>query len=76
LSDIPEDDEFVIQKYVATPLLWKGKKFHFRAYTLLRADGGAYLYENAFILSAGLNYDMEAITPNPNPNPSHGPSPD
>jgi hypothetical protein len=51
------DDEYVIQKYVPRPLLYKGKKFHFRCYTMLRADMSSLLYHMAYILTAGYNYN-------------------
>jgi len=50
----------VIQKYVSRPLLFQGKKFHFRCYSLLRADMSALLYQNAFILTAGYAYHPSA----------------
>ena len=43
-------------RYVPRPLLWHQKKFHFRCYSLLRADMSAYLYEKGFIICAGLPY--------------------
>jgi len=59
-AEFAKDDELVIQKYVHSPLLWKGKKFHFRAYSVLRADMSALLYSKAFILTAGQLYDANA----------------
>lgn len=44
-------------RYVTNPLLWRERKFHFRCYTYITADLRAYLYEDAFILSAGVPYD-------------------
>lgn len=45
-----------LQRYVARPMLWRGRKFHFRAYALLRADMSAWLYRTAYILSASRPY--------------------
>lgn len=45
-------------RYVPRPLLWHGKKFHFRCYSLLRADMSAFLYKKGFIICAGLPYDL------------------
>jgi hypothetical protein len=47
----------MLTRYVPRPLLWHKKKFHFRCYTLLRADMSAYLYEKGFIICAGVPYD-------------------
>lgn len=44
-------------RYVDSPLLFRGKKFHFRCYTVMMADGTAMVYRKAFILSAGLDFD-------------------
>lgn len=40
-------------------MLWQGRKFHFRAYALLRADMSAWLYRTAYILSASRPYALE-----------------
>lgn len=60
LHDLPVDQEYVLQRYVARPLLYKGsKKFHFRCYGLCRGDGQSWLYQNSFILTAGLDYNED-----------------
>eukprot|EP01041_Mallomonas_annulata_P000692 gene692-1322_t len=58
LGDISSVGEFVLQRYVSKPLLWYGKKFHFRCYTLLQHDMSAYVYQQAFILTAGQEFDL------------------
>ena len=62
-QEFPSNTEFVIQKYVQNPLLYNGKKFHFRCYSMLTATNAAYVYEKGFILSAGLDYDVESDDP-------------
>eukprot|EP00600_Ochromonadales_sp_CCMP1393_P010390 CAMPEP_0174954940 /NCGR_PEP_ID=MMETSP0004_2-20121128/709_1 /TAXON_ID=420556 /ORGANISM="Ochromonas sp., Strain CCMP1393" /LENGTH=347 /DNA_ID=CAMNT_0016202821 /DNA_START=412 /DNA_END=1455 /DNA_ORIENTATION=+ len=57
LTELEPDDEYVIQRYVNNPLLYHGKKFHFRCYTAMMGDGTAMIYEMAFILCAGLAFD-------------------
>ncbi len=57
LNSINVDEEFVIQKYIINPILWNGKKFHFRAYSLMKANMEAYVYQDSFILSASDDYD-------------------
>ncbi len=47
----------ITDRYVHRPLLYKSKKFHFRCYSVLRADMSALLYRKAFILAAGLPFD-------------------
>lgn len=39
-------------------MLWRGRKFHFRVYALLRADMSAWLYRTAYILSASRPYSL------------------
>lgn len=56
ISELPAGETFVVQRYVARPMLWKGKKFHFRCYSVIRADMTALLYQMAYILTAGLKY--------------------
>ncbi|CAM9903066.1 unnamed protein product [Ectocarpus sp. 6 AP-2014] len=55
---LSEHESYVIQRYVARPMLWQGRKFHFRAYALLRADMSAWLYRTAYILSASRPYSL------------------
>jgi len=58
IQQLPCDEEYVIQKYVMSPLLREGKKFHFRCYSLLLGDMTAWVYPQAFILTAGSDFDM------------------
>jgi hypothetical protein len=44
-------------RYVNHPILFEGKKFHFRCYTAMMGDGSALVYQKSFILSAGLAFD-------------------
>jgi hypothetical protein len=37
-------------------MLFRNKKFHFRCYSTMTATGAAHVYQNAFILSAGLDF--------------------
>jgi hypothetical protein len=60
IAELPDNTEFVIQKYVENPKLLAGKKFHFRCYTTMFADSSAYVYEQAFILTSGLDYSYES----------------
>lgn len=59
ISELPKGETFVIQRYVARPMLWKGKKFHFRCYSVIRADMTALLYQMAYILTAGFDYTKD-----------------
>ena len=43
LPRILNDELYVIQRYVAQPLLYHGRKFHFRCYAILKAGMRAYL---------------------------------
>lgn len=57
VAELPANEEYVIQRYVNNPMLFRGKKFHFRCYSVMTADGAALVYQNSFILSAGLDFD-------------------
>lgn len=59
VTELPANEEYVIQRYVNNPLLFRGKKFHFRCYSVMTAGGAALVYRNAFILSAGLDFDYK-----------------
>jgi Tubulin-tyrosine ligase family len=41
-------------------MLWKGHKFHFRMYAMLQGNMRSFLYEKAFLLTAGLKYDCSS----------------
>jgi hypothetical protein len=41
------------------PILFKGKKFHFRCYSAIMGDGSALVYQKSFILSAGMDFDYK-----------------
>jgi Tubulin-tyrosine ligase family len=41
-------------------MLWKGHKFHFRMYAMLQGNMRSFLYEKAFLLTAGLKYDCNS----------------
>ncbi|CAM9193019.1 unnamed protein product [Chrysoparadoxa australica] len=56
-------EEYVVQRYVARPLLWNDRKFHFRAYAVLGAAMKAWLYTGAYILSASKAYHLSAASP-------------
>lgn len=57
VTELPVNEEYVIQRYVNNPMLFRGKKFHFRCYSVMTAEGAALVYRKAFILSAGLDFD-------------------
>ena len=49
---------FMHIRYVMSPILLNGKKFHFRCYSLLLGDMSAYIYDQAFLLTAGFDFDL------------------
>ena len=51
---------YVIQRYIQQPMLWRGRKFHLRCYTLLKGNMQTYVYRKAFILSASDSYDTNS----------------
>jgi len=59
LKKLPKSDEFVVQRYICSPLLFKGRKFHFRCYAILTGNLQPYLYEMAYILAASQQYSLK-----------------
>lgn len=47
---------------MARPLLWRGRKFHFRAYAVVRSDMSAWLYRTAYILCASKPYSLRGAS--------------
>jgi hypothetical protein len=62
LPQLNPEARYVIQRYVANPLLWQHtrKKFHFRVLGVLRADSSAYLHRLAFVHPSNKAYDFGA----------------
>ena len=63
IPTFPRDMEYVIQKYVMSPLLYQKKKFHFRCYSTMHADGMAMVYDMGFVLCCGVPYDANSNEP-------------
>jgi hypothetical protein len=51
---------FVVARYVDNPSLFNGKKFHYRCYSMMKADMSSYVYHKAYILTAGEKFDQDA----------------
>lgn len=53
-------DDWIIQEYVENPLLYEGKKFHFRVYVLLLNDINGirvYVFDKIIMISSKYKYD-------------------
>ena len=57
-----EYDLWVAQEYITNPLLYLGKKFHFRCYYILTSDNKAYLYNTFIILRSKNRYKKDDYT--------------
>lgn len=57
----PDAREWVLQAYVARPLLFQGKKFHLRAYVLAVGDLRVYMWRRVLLLSSAVRYDAEDL---------------
>jgi hypothetical protein len=57
----PDAREWVLQSYVARPLLFQGKKFHLRAYVLAVGDLSVYMWRRVLLLSSTVLYDAEDL---------------
>jgi tubulin---tyrosine ligase len=52
----PDAREWVLQAYVARPVLFQGRKFHLRAYVLAVGDLRVYLWRRVLLLSSAVRY--------------------
>jgi hypothetical protein len=57
LLDNSDLREWVLQRYIADPLLFQGRKFHLRAYVLCVGALQAYFFDEVLLLSAQGPYD-------------------
>lgn len=53
--------EWVLQAYVARPLLFQGRKFHLRAYVLAVGDLTVYMWRRVLLLSSAVPYDAHDL---------------
>lgn len=53
--------EWVLQAYVARPLLFQGRKFHLRAYVLAVGDLTVYMWRRVLLLSSAVPYDARDL---------------
>lgn len=58
LPRVMRHEVYVVQRYICRPLLYHGRKFHFRCYALLTGDLRAYLYKRAYILAASNPFSL------------------
>jgi hypothetical protein len=57
-------NEWVMQEYIDKPLLYNGKKFHFRVYALIIRDSdmfNTYLYPKGYMYVADNKYDITKL---------------
>ena len=56
------ETDFVLQRYVESPLLWEDKfKYHSRIYLVMQGNGAVYLYKTYLIHVANLEYDSSDL---------------
>ena len=68
ITKYKKDRKWVCMEYIANPMLYKGKKTHFRVYVLIikREDGfECYLYKKGYMYIADEKYKLKDFT-NPN----------
>jgi hypothetical protein len=54
--------EWVLQRYIANPLLLSHRKFHIRSYVLAVSDLSVYLYKDCLALCSGSRYNKDDTT--------------
>jgi len=60
VTQLSSKASYVLQEYVSPPLLWHGRKFHFRIIGVLTAAGDGFLHRRAFVHPANKPYDPGA----------------
>lgn len=61
VGEWPDVREWVLQAYVARPLLHKRKKFHLRCYVLAVGDLSVYVWRQVLLLSSAMEYDEQDL---------------
>lgn len=59
-----QEHTIIVQKYVKDPMLYKGRKFDFRCYTLITAFNGkikAYWYKEGYIRTTSERYNLDNL---------------
>lgn len=62
VSAWPDVREWVLQRYVDRPLLFRGTKFHLRVYVLAVGDLSVYVYDGILLLCSAVAYNREDIS--------------
>jgi hypothetical protein len=58
LEENCDDREWVLQRYLANPMLLGGRKFHIRAYVLCVGAIKVFFYKHVLFLCSGTKYDV------------------
>lgn len=62
VGEWPDVREWVLQAYVARPLLYRRKKFHLRCYVLAVGDLSVYVWRRVLLLSSAMEYDAQDLS--------------
>ena len=61
LEEVPDIREWVLQRYIANPLLIEGHKFHLRVYVLCTGALEVFVFNRILVLIAAHRYDLHDI---------------
>jgi tubulin---tyrosine ligase len=50
--------QFIVQKYIEKPLLFKLRKFDIRQWALINHDGKCYMFKEAYVRTSSEQYDL------------------
>ena len=50
---------YVVQRYVATPALYHGRKYHLRSFAVITADLQCFLHDTMFLIPAAQQYTLD-----------------
>jgi hypothetical protein len=50
--------QFIVQKYIEKPLLFKKRKFDIRQWALINHDGKCYMFKEAYVRTSSEQYDL------------------
>jgi hypothetical protein len=59
LHNVPDDEEWLVQKYIERPFLVWGRKFDFRIWVLVTDNWDIYMYEDGYIRTSSEQFTLD-----------------
>lgn len=58
INDRPQGTQCVVQKYIERPLLYKGRKFDIRLWTVATSKNELYFYKQGYLRTSSSSYSL------------------